>query len=565
MTLNPVLRVDTQMIEAIQAHRALLALRGAGARPRCAGAGRHPEPRAAAAAAYPHELSGGMRQRVAIAIAFVNKPDLVIADEPTTALDVTIQAQILHEAQELCRRTGTAMIWITHDLAVVSSLADRIAVMYAGSIVEQGSASDVIRAPLHPYTKGLLGSVPSANARGTRLDPDPRHDAVAARSCRRAAASARAARAPPPSAAPRRRSPMPIAAPRGALLAAADCGTCRHDAAAATPIIEARGLSKRFVKQADLAERLLERLGAGHAPSVVHAVDNVSLAIASGEVVGLVGEFGLRQVDARPHDRRPAASRAKARCCSRGVIGQTLAGARGQGRAAGRADDLPGPLCLAQSAHAGRDHHRRGAAACTASCRAPSSARYVDDMLKRVGLDPGFKRRYPHQFSGGQRSRIGIARALAVSPEFLVCDEAIAALDVSIQAQIINLFMDLRQAFDLTYLFISHDLGVVRHISRPHRHHVPGPDRGGVADGGAVRGAQPSLHPGPARRGAAHLATRSAQFQPIKGEIPSPLDPPRGCHFHPRCPQAMPRCAEEAPALKAIAPGRLSACHLNDN
>jgi peptide/nickel transport system ATP-binding protein len=168
MTLNPVLRVDTQMMEAIQAHR------GVG----------HGEARALSLAAlaqvgiaaperrlkaYPHELSGGMRQRVAIAIAFLNKPELVIADEPTTALDVTIQAQILHEAQELCRQTGTAMIWISHDLAVVSSLADRVAVMYAGVIVEQGRVGEVVRAPLHPYTKALLGSVPSANARGSRL------------------------------------------------------------------------------------------------------------------------------------------------------------------------------------------------------------------------------------------------------------------------------------------------------------------------------------------------------------------------------------------------------------
>jgi len=172
MTLNPVLRVDTQMIEAVLAHRHM---RRSEARVLARDALSQvgipsPERRLRA---YPHELSGGMRQRIAIAIAFINKPDLVIADEPTTALDVTIQAQILHEAQELCRKTGTAMVWISHDLAVVSSLADRIAVMYAGVIVEQGRASDVIRHPLHPYTKGLLGSVPSANARGARLAQIP--------------------------------------------------------------------------------------------------------------------------------------------------------------------------------------------------------------------------------------------------------------------------------------------------------------------------------------------------------------------------------------------------------
>jgi len=172
MTLNPVLRIDTQMIETIQAHRDC-------SRSVALGLARNglvqmgissPERRLRC---YPHELSGGMRQRVAIAIAFVNEPDLVIADEPTTALDVTIQAQILHEAQQLCRTKGTAMIWITHDLAVVSSLADRVAVMYAGTLVEQGNARDLIRAPLHPYTKGLLGSVPSANRPGERLTQIP--------------------------------------------------------------------------------------------------------------------------------------------------------------------------------------------------------------------------------------------------------------------------------------------------------------------------------------------------------------------------------------------------------
>ena len=172
MTLNPVLRIDTQMVETVLAHetisrkealeraREALALVGIPA----------PERRLLA---YPHELSGGMRQRVAIAIAFINKPDLVIADEPTTALDVTIQAQILFEAQELCRKTGTAMVWITHDLAVIAALADRIAVMYAGRVVEAGAADEVIARPLHPYTHGLLGSVPTRNQRGTRLTQIP--------------------------------------------------------------------------------------------------------------------------------------------------------------------------------------------------------------------------------------------------------------------------------------------------------------------------------------------------------------------------------------------------------
>ncbi|MEM9028499.1 MAG: ABC transporter ATP-binding protein [Pseudomonadota bacterium] len=172
MTLNPVLRVDTQMVEAVRAHQNVshaTALELSRAALEQVGIP-SPERRLKS---YPHELSGGMRQRVAIAIAFINKPDLIIADEPTTALDVTIQAQILFEAQQLCRETGTAMIWITHDLAVVAALADRIAVMYAGRIVETGSTDDVIDRPVHPYTEGLLGSVPSRNVGGTRLTQIP--------------------------------------------------------------------------------------------------------------------------------------------------------------------------------------------------------------------------------------------------------------------------------------------------------------------------------------------------------------------------------------------------------
>src|ERR687886_1766534 len=172
MTLNPVLRVDTQMIEAVRAHRAVSKAEARRRAREMLGLVGIPSPDERLQS-YPHQLSGGMRQRVAIAIAFLNDPELVIADEPTTALDVTIQAQILYEARELCRRTGTAMIWISHDLAVVAGLADRIAVMYAGTVVEQGPVDAVIDRPLHPYTVGLLNSVPSANRRGQRLRQIP--------------------------------------------------------------------------------------------------------------------------------------------------------------------------------------------------------------------------------------------------------------------------------------------------------------------------------------------------------------------------------------------------------
>jgi peptide/nickel transport system ATP-binding protein len=188
---------------------------------------------------------------------------------------------------------------------------------------------------------------------------------------------------------------------------------------------------------------------------------------------------------------------------------------------------------------------------------------YLDGLFARCGLDPSYKRRFPHQFSGGQRSRIGIARALAVKPEFLVCDEAVASLDVSIQAQILNLFMKLREELALTYLFISHDLGVVEHLS----------DRvvimylGRVIESASTQEIfERANHPYTQAllKQVPRLDTRKTQFKPIVGEIPSPLSPPTGCHFHPRCPHAMPRCKDEAPPLKEVGSGHLSACHLND-
>ncbi len=327
------------------------------------------------------------------------------------------------------------------------------------------------------------------------------------------------------------------------------------------PVIEARNLSKRFIKTVDLAGRIAARLGAGQGDEIVHAVDNVSLAVSKSEVVGLVGESG----------------------CGKSTLGRVIADLlsptegdvlfKGRARGSLTAQDAKAARLavqmIFQDPYASLNPRMRVE---TIVGEAPLAhglisraelADYISDVLRRVGLDPELAKRYPHQFSGGQRSRIGIARALAVKPEFLVCDEAIAALDVSIQAQIINLFMDLREAFDLTYLFISHDLGVVEHIS----------DRIVIMYLGRIVEMAPTaeLYARPNHPYAQallaevpRLGREKREFKPIKGEIPSPLDPPPGCHFHPRCPFAMTRCRKEAPALKEIAPGRYSACHLND-
>jgi peptide/nickel transport system ATP-binding protein len=327
-------------------------------------------------------------------------------------------------------------------------------------------------------------------------------------------------------------------------------------AAPAAPLLEFRAVSKRFTKRLDLVEKLAARLGADVRETNVHAVDGVSFAVAEGEVVGLVGESGcgkstLGRVGCglyAPSDGtvayrgQPVTTEAGARRPIQMIFQDPFASLNPRLRIADVIGEAPRVHGLVD---------RRGV------------DDYVAQLMRRVGLDPSFMRRYPHQFSGGQRARIGIARALAVKPEFLVCDEAVAALDVSIQAQVLNLFMDLREQLGLTYLFISHDLGVVRHLS----------DRVVVMYLGRVVEIAPTdalfdqpNHPYTQALLAEvpRLDRKRRAFVPIKGEIPSPLNPPPGCHFHPRCPQAMARCAREAPALREIAPGRLSACHLND-
>ncbi|MEH6776154.1 MAG: ABC transporter ATP-binding protein [Cereibacter changlensis] len=332
------------------------------------------------------------------------------------------------------------------------------------------------------------------------------------------------------------------------------------DATPAAPVARAVGVTKRFQRGTDAVDRLAIRLGIAKPPPAVRALDAVDLEVRKGEVVGLVGESG----------------------CGKSTLGRVIAGMLPptEGRVEHHGQDIAGlkgkaardmrlaTQIIFQDPMSSLNPRKRVREIIAEAPRVHGLAsraearRLVEELLGRVGLDPAMADRYPHQFSGGQRQRIGIARALAVNPDFLICDESIAALDVSIQAQVINLFMELRQELGLTLLFISHDLSVVRHIS----------DRVVIMYLGRVveEAATDAIFDTPRHpyteallQEIPRLDRRARAFAPVKGEIPSPVNPPSGCHFHPRCPFAMEICKTTRPPLIDVAAGHRAACHLN--
>ena len=427
-SLNPLMTVGAQLIETIRIHQPMSE---GDAREKAIGllAQVGIASPAERIAAYPHQFSGGMRQRVVIALALCSDPDLIIADEPTTALDVSVQAQILDLIRKLVKERGIGVILVTHDMGVISGTADRVVVMYRGEVVESGPVRQIIDAPTHPYTRSLIGAVP----RGDRkLDRFPRLTY-------------------PPQA-----EDAPLSTDRSpALQWLTEGRETGVKAADARPLIEVRDVRLRFQTKAALLpsnRRYFE------------AVRGVSLDIRQGEVLGLVGESGCGKSSLarmlvqiyRPtsgtisFDGKTvggAASRAEDRALRQQVqmIFQDPYSSLNPRMSTGRI--IAEPLT----------HH--GLATSSAERR-----RIVADLLEAVGLGAAAAEKYPHEFSGGQRQRIAIARALATRPRFLICDEPTSALDVSIQAQILNLLKDLRDALDLTVLFISHDLPVVRQM-----------------------------------------------------------------------------------------------------
>jgi peptide/nickel transport system ATP-binding protein len=512
---------------------------------------------------YPHQFSGGMRQRVMIAIGLACNPKLIIADEPTTALDVTIQAQILELMKDLSRRLNIALIIITHNLGIVARYADRVIVMYAARLVEEGAAADVFHRPRHPYTMGLLRSVPRLDRpRGARLETIeglPPNLAVAPPGCRFAPRCRYRIEvcAQQPPLAPTDTGGLSacfrhaeIAAGKLAWSSGAEGGQA-PEPLARTALLSVKGLTKHF----HVGSRLAGTQG------IVRAVEDITFDVAAGETLGLVGESGCGKTTVGRLILRleePTAGEIS-------FEGVDLVHASPAELKAMRRkvqvifqdpySSLNPRMTVAQIIGEPLNVYRLVGNAAGVRAR-------VGELLEQVGLRPELATRYPHQLSGGQRQRVGIARALAMEPSFIVCDEAVSALDVSIQGQIINLLEELQRKYGLAYLFIAHDLAVVRHISM--RVVVMYLGRAmEVADRDTLY--REPLHPyTKVLLDAAPVpdptVERAREPRLIKGELPSPLSPPPGCVFNTRCPLAGPECREVVPPLREVRPGHLAAC-----
>jgi peptide/nickel transport system ATP-binding protein len=577
-SLNPVFSVEQQMLDAMKAHA------GPGKPPRAARERavemleRVGIPDAARCIKnYPHQFSGGMRQRIMIATALLSNPALLIADEPTSALDVTLEAQIIDLIRVLRRELGTAVVYITHDLGVVAQLCDRLIVMYAGNIVESGDIYTVFDRPRHPYTQALLNSHPSycrGQARLTAIPgrvPSLRDLPVGCKFAPRCAigqpschtleptptqVEGRAvlchAYVPgwlgaPPDTVAERMTPQPSLPP-----AEAEEGTEGGDSA---PILEIRELRTYFDEHHGLFDRILGVKGS----AAVRALDGVDLQIWRGKTLALVGESGSGKTTlGRTILRLADATSGQVVVEGRDIT--TLTQSRIRPLRARMQMIFQDPVSsLSPRAKVSsillEPFHIH---------RVPVEPGKVDELLAMVGLSSEQCDKYPHQLSGGQARRVGIARALALNPDILVADEPTSGLDVSVAAGILNLLKDLRERLGLTYIIITHNLSVVEFIA----------ERVAVMYlGKIVELAETAdlfdrpLHPYTEALLSAialpHPELRdSAQRIILSGEIPSPRNPPPGCPFHPRCRYAEERCSREVPPLRvAGAREHSTACH----
>jgi peptide/nickel transport system ATP-binding protein len=527
---------------------------------------------------YPHQLSGGLRQRVMIAMALACEPKLLIADEPTTALDVTIQAQILALLDDLKSRLGMAMLLITHDMGVIAGHADRVNVMYAGRIVEEASTSTLFAEMHHPYTQALLGSIPrldqDARKRLANIPGIPPDLANPPAGCRFAARCSRAddkCRTDEPqltgsSMEHRFACWHPVAGPMTLAIAPVAPATGADEAlvpqlrlfeapepdVAGAPLLEVRDLVKEFPVTAGAI--LQRKVGA------VHAVSGVSFAVEAGKTFGLVGESGCGKTTIGKLVvalERPTSGQVL-------LGGADVASMRGE-RLRKHRRDLQ---LMFQDPYSSLDPRMRVGAI----IREPLAIQHIGsgraqqdrvyELLDEVGLPANAVERYPHEFSGGQRQRIGLARALTLNPRLIVADEPVSALDVSIRAQVLNLMKRLQADHGLTYIVISHDLAVVKYVA----------DKIGVMYLGKMveTGSGDDIYQRAAHPYTAGLigtipipdpAVARGRKAAITGELPSPIRPPSGCRFRTRCPLAQERCAEEEPLLRSFGAGHMAACH----
>ncbi len=518
--------------------------------------------------AYPHQLSGGMRQRAMIAMALSCNPRLLIADEPTTALDVSIQAQILELMRNLQRDFGSSMIFITHDLGVVNEMCDRVIVMYAGRIVEQGTTQQIFSNPKHPYTWGLFDCLPNIEERkGIRLTPifgQPPNLANAPSGCkfhpRCPYAFEQCVLEEPPLFT--REDGLSVRCwlyDNGAAGDAKRVTEVRDSNVVDQPektdvLLDVRDLRKWFPINRGIIQRTV-----GH----VQAVDGISFQLHRGETLGVVGESGcgkstagrvlLRLLDPTSgqvmfdgNDLAQLDHKALRTMRKRmQIIFQDPYSSLNPRRTVGSI--VAQPITLHNVAK-GKEVNER-----------------VEDILERVGLNPVHAARYPHEFSGGQRQRIGIARAIAANPDFIVCDEPVSALDVSIQAQIVNLLQDLQNDLGLSYIFIAHDLSVVRSVSD----RVAVMYLGKLVEVGSNEQIyEDTLHPYTKALLSAvprtNIASHRGKRIILRGDVPSPINPPSGCRFHTRCPYAFDACPKVEPVLTDVGDGHQVACHLYD-
>jgi peptide/nickel transport system ATP-binding protein len=558
-SLNPVLTVGQQIGEVLARH---LDLHGNAAIERMVELLRQvgiadPERRLGE---YPFQLSGGMKQRVMIAIALAGEPDLLIADEPTTALDVTVQAQILDLLAKIQVDRGMGMLLITHDLGVVARMAHRIGVMYAGELVEVASRDDFFKRPQHPYTQALFAALPEISRRGLALTTIPGQVpslAAMPAGCRFAD---RCSQVIPIC---REVSPPWRIITEGHVLrchwtgvAAADQPIQRfalsEQCADAASFLAVDALEVHFPIRRGLLQRTV-----GH----VRAVDGVSLTISAGRTLALVGESGCGKTTvgkALLQLIKPTAGSVK-------LGGSELIGMKPKRlRAARRHMQMvfQDPFASLNPRLRVGDIIAEGMASLGLENDSQAQRNAVAALLRQVGLPDEAVGRYPHEFSGGQRQRIAIARALAVQPELLICDEPTSALDVSVQAQILNLLKALQEELGVAYLFITHNFAVVEYLA----HDVAVMYLGRIVEQGrAEEVLRAPRHPyTQALLSAVPVPNLEAKTAVIKlpGETPSPANPPSGCHFHPRCPQASAICRERYPQNSPVSVTHSVNCHL---